>query len=282
MRLTLLTCAEQPALTADDRLLADALARLGVEVRVSPWSALDIDAAGAACVLRSTWDYHIAFEPFVAWLDAIDRHGVRLVNSTALVRWNADKQYLRALEGAGIALPPTMWLEGVEPGAIAAALAATDWPRAVLKPRVSAAAHGTLVITPSAPVPDDALEPLRAHGALLQAFLPEIEHDGELSLLYFDGTFSHAVRKRPREGDFRVQHEFGGSEDAVEPLSIERAFAERVMAACPEVPVYARVDVVTTARGPVLMELELIEPCLYFAHHEGAAERCARAILARL
>ncbi len=282
MRLTLLTCAEQPALTADDRLLADALARLGVEVRVSPWSALDIDAAGAACVLRSTWDYHVTFAPFIEWLDAIDRRGLRLVNSTALVRWNADKQYLRVLEGAGIALPPTVWLEAPDANAVADALAATGWPRAVLKPRVSASAHGTIVVTPSATVADDALETLRAHGALLQAFLPEIEHDGELSLLYFDGTFSHAVRKRPREGDFRVQHEFGGSEDAVEPLSIERVFADRVMAACPEVPAYARVDVVTTARGPVLMELELIEPYLYFAHDDGAAERCARAILARL
>lgn len=280
MHLTLLTCAPQPALTDDDQLVADALARHGAEVRVCPWSALDLDDTGDACVLRSTWDYHVVFEQFSAWLDEVVCRGVRLINPPAVVRWNANKSYLQDAAVAGIALPPTVWIDTPDADGVAASLDASGWDRAVIKPCVSASAHGTRIVTPGLRLSEDALAPLRSHGALLQRFLPEIERDGELSLLFFDGAYSHAVRKRPRSGDFRVQHEFGGSEQVVEPTTAERSFAEHALALCPHLPAYARIDLVTTADGPVLMEIELIEPYLYLAHHPDAADRFAWAILA--
>lgn len=281
MRLTLLTCAAQPALTDDDRLVADALSRRGAAVHVSPWSTLNIDNPGDACVLRSTWDYHIAFARFCAWLDAMDWSGLPLVNPSALVRWNANKVYLRDLAAAGVALPATLWLDTPDDDNVAAAIADAGWERAVLKPCVSASAHGTIVVTPATRLSGDALAPLRAHGAMLQRFVPEIGH-GELSVVFFEGVYSHAVLKRPREGDFRVHLEFGGIEQAAAPTPVELSFAERVLAGCPDVPAYARVDLVTTASGPVLMELELIEPVLFLASDPAAPERFARAILARL
>ena len=281
MRVTLLTCAELPALTPDDELLAVALRAHGVSVDVQPWAAYLEGGPGDVAVFRSTWDYHLAFEHFASWLAKAEQQGVCLLNTPGLVRWNANKAYLGDLAAAGVALPPTEWLDAPDEGRVALALAMRGWPRAVLKPRVSASAHGTIVVTPGMVLPRDAMAPLRGHGALLQRFVDEIEHDGELSLVFFDGVYSHAVLKRPREGDFRVQQEFGGTDTAVTPPPGTVAFGERVLALCRGVPTYARVDLVTTPEGPVLMELELIEPMLYLGCAPGAADRFARAILAR-
>lgn len=281
MRVTLLTCAAQPALADDDGLLGEALARRGVDVRACPWSSLTIDDAGDVAVLRSTWDYHLAFSGFVAWLDETQRRAMPLLNPQGLVRWNASKLYLRDLAAAGVTVPETLWLEAPTADGVASALADTGWDRAVLKPCVSASAHGTTVVTPRTLPKSGAIEPLRAHGALLQRYVPEIQQVGELSLAFFGGAYSHAVLKRPRAGDFRVQHEYGGTELAVCPTPAERSFAERALAACPEPPAYARADIVTTADGPVLMELELIEPVLFLAFDADAPDRLARAILDR-
>jgi glutathione synthase/RimK-type ligase-like ATP-grasp enzyme len=281
MRVTLLTCADLPALTPDDERLARALRAQGVTVDVHPWSTFPPGCPGDVAVVRSAWDYHLDVERFTAWLETVEQQGVRLLNAPGLIRWNANKVYLRDLAAAGVALPPTEWLDDPDEARVAAALAMRGWPRAVLKPCVSASAHGTSVVTPGMVLAPGALAPLRAHGALLQRFVDEIERDGELSLVFFDGACSHAVLKRPRDGDFRVQQEFGGSEAAVTPPPGAVAFGERVLALCRDVPTYARVDLVTTPEGPVLMELELIEPMLYLGLAPGAADRCARAILAR-
>ena len=281
MRLTLLTCAAKPGLSDDDRLVAEALDRRGVDVQVCPWSSLEIGQAGDVAVLRSTWDYHLAFVEFTAWLAETERRAMPLLNPSPLVRWNASKLYLRDLAAAGVTLPQTVWLDAPDRAGIAKALAAAGWDRAVLKPCVSASAHATTLVTPDTWLRDEAIEPLRSHGALLQRYVSEIERRGELSVVFFDGGFSHAVLKRPRAGDFRVQFEFGGTETPVAPTSAERSFAERVLDACPEVPAYARVDIVTTTSGPVLMELELIEPVLFLASDADAPDRFARAILAR-
>ncbi len=281
MRVTLLTCAARPGLSDDDRLVADALVRCGVDVRACPWSSLEMREAGQLAVVRSTWDYHLAFGRFTAWLDETERHAMPLLNPAPLLRWNASKVYLRDLAAAGVTLPETIWLEAPDRAAIETALARTGWDRVVLKPCVSASAHGTTVVTPCTRLTDDAIAPLRPHGAVLQRFVPEIERLGELSMVFFGGVYSHAVLKRPRAGDFRVQYQFGGTEEAFTPTSSERSFAECVLAACPEVPAYARVDIVSTSSGPVLMELELIEPVLFLAFESAAPDRFARAILDR-
>ena len=148
MRVTLLTCAELPALTPDDELLASALRARGVTVDVQPWSTFLSGGPGDVAVFRSTWDYHLAFDHFASWLATAEQQGVRLLNAPGLVRWNANKLYLRDLAAAGVPLPPTEWLDVPDEARVAATLAARGWPRAVLKPCVSASAHGTMVVTP--------------------------------------------------------------------------------------------------------------------------------------
>ena len=151
--------------------------------------------------------------------------------------------------------------------------------RAVLKPRVSATAFGTYRLEAGHVLGEEEWAPLEASGGLVQAFVPEVETLGEISLIYLGGAFSHAVLKRPAVGDFRVQTDFGGSLQPVAPRAAVRSFGDRVLTAVTRPWLYARVDLIDAAAGPVLMELELIEPDLFLT--PAAAARLATALLAR-
>ncbi|MDP2321735.1 MAG: hypothetical protein Q8O42_20640 [Acidobacteriota bacterium] len=284
MTVVFATCAHQPYLTDDDQPLADALQALGYRVEPEPWTDIDPNTQLAAdpVVLRSTWDYHRVPTMFTSWLAAMDDSSRVLLNPAGVVRDNIDKIYLQRLERAGIAIPATQWIEKPDAASLAAILHEQGWAQAVLKPRIAATAYGTFLIAGDRLPPDDDLAPARASGALVQEFIPEITTRGEVSLVYAGGQFSHAVVKRASDGDFRVQEEFGGAAEAIAPSAALLAFGESVMAQVPGSCAYARVDVVDSARGPLLMELELIEPVLYFSIVPGSAERMARAIVDRL
>ena len=278
------TCDQQPLIAADDQILAAALRPLGVEVTPIPWTELDpysvVDAP--PIVLRSTWDYHRIPTMFSTWLHALEDSGRMVWNDPAIARGNIDKIYLKQLEAAGIALPRTRWLDSVDHESVRRALEEERWQQAVLKPRIAATAYGTFLITPNTALADEDLAPARSSGVLLQEFVPEIVDRGEVSLMYCDGLFSHAVSKRAKAGDFRVQQDFGGVVTPLTPSASLIAFADRVMSTVPGPQLYARVDVVETQRGPLLMELELIEPELYFLIVPDAAPRLAQLIVDRL
>lgn len=280
MRIVLATCRSKPALTSSDALLAAELEGAGATVVAMPWDAATPahDDPGTVC-LRSTWDYHRRWPEFRAWVGGFaDRNG-GLWNPAETVLWNADKLYLRDLGEAGIALPRTRWFEPGERPDCDAVLREWELPCAVLKPRISATAFGTYLVSAGRALSDQEWTPLEASGGLIQAFVPEVESRGEISLVYLDGAFSHAVRKRPAGGDFRVQGDFGGTVEAVTPSRSIRAFGDTVLGAVSRPWLYARVDLVETDRGPVLMELELIEPDLFLT--PVAAAGLAAALLAR-
>lgn len=284
MTLAFATCEQSPLLTADDQLLADALAARGVNVTPIPWTELDPFAILDAppILLRSTWDYHRLPTMFLSWLQALEDSGRRCWNPPAVARGNVDKIYLKHLDAAGIAIPKTQWLERVDGDAIERALDAHGWDRAVLKPRIAATAYGTYLLDRDSVPSDHDLAPARASGALLQEVIPEVVERGEVSLVYFNGAFSHAVVKQARDGDFRVQKDFGGTVAIASPSPAVQAFADRVMTHVPRSCLYTRVDVVEAARGPLLMELELIEPELYFLYVPEAVDRMADAIVDHL
>lgn len=238
-----------------------------------PWSSITRVTPGDLILLRSTWDYHKRIQEFRNWLTELEARGRRVMNPVPTIRWNLDKAYLRELANLGIAIPETRFEYQLTPARLGALMASLGWPQVVVKPRISATAHGTFLVRAGDMV--DSLAPAWQSGALVQEFVPEVVEQGELSLLFFNGEFSHAVIKKPKSGDFRVQTDFGGSVEPVLPSEAAIRFATRVLDQTPHPWTYARVDIVETAKGPLLMELELIEPHLFFDVEPRSAERLA-------
>lgn len=266
----------------EDACLARALKRSGVHVSRVAWSDPDVDWSGFdLALIRQTWDYFERFDEFRRWLDHVEG-ATRVINPVKLIRWNFDKRYLLDLAEAGIDVVAT---EVVPRGGGAPSLeewfARTDGESCVIKPAVSGAGRETWRIARTDVTKHDARwrDLVAAEDMLIQPFVPEILSHGEVSLIVIGGEVTHAVRKRARAGEFRVQDDHGGTV-ATEPVdpSLARA-AEHVVAAAPLTPLYARVDLVETVDGPRLMELEVIEPELFFRHNEAAAEQLAAALL---
>lgn len=284
-RIAFATYERIPHLTDDDRLAADALARAGAEVEPAVWS--DPGLAWSSfdlVILRSCWDYHRREREFHRWLDGLEAEGVALWNPPLLVRWNMDKSYLRELGDLGVEVVPTERVSRGRRLDLAPLLARRGWDEVVVKPAVSASAWGTWRASRSTAREADerATRQLRETSLLVQPFVPEVATEGEWSLLFFGGRFSHAVIKRPKPGDFRVQADHGGSAEAASPPPRLLAAAEHALSRVPWPWVYARVDGVESGGRFLLMELEMIEPFLFLAHAPHAPEAFAAAVLGRL
>jgi glutathione synthase/RimK-type ligase-like ATP-grasp enzyme len=284
-RVALVTCADYPDLFEDDRLLARALEQLGISARPAVWSDAAVDwTAYDALVIRTPWDYFQRPAEFRAWLDARIASGVLMCNAGDILDWNYDKGYLRDLEAAGVPVVPTICIAQGEQADIAALARARGWNEIVVKPTIAGGAYRTyrFCVEDAASYKQQIDDTLADRGVLVQPFLPEVLSEGELSLLFFDGVFSHAVRKRPKAGDYRVQFQFGGTTESVvvEPSLV--AQARTCVLAAPLLPVYARVDGIVQEGRFLLMELEVFEPLMFLAAHPEAPERFARAVRGRM
>lgn len=273
-RVALATEPERPNGIPDDARLTGPCAARGIALEHAVWSDPGVDWSRYDAVLqRTVWDYYQHLPAFLAWIDALP---APVYNPPSVVRWNATKTYLLELEAAGVPVVPNRL---VQPGAeLGAAMAEEGWSEAVLKPLVSAGAWRTHRLNPRELAPAQA--ELNAAGApmLLQPFLPEIQSRGEWSLLYFGGAFSHALRKVPADGDFRVQEKHGGRFLVEAPPARVHAATQHVLAALRHELLYARIDLVETAEGPLLIEAELIEPELFLRADPDAAARLAGAL----
>lgn len=275
-----LTLETRDGWVMDDDLTHEPLRALGWEVTTLPWSRPGADwSRFEAVVIRSTWDYYKRLDEFLAVLEAVDRSGARLANPLETVRWNVRKTYLRDLEVKGLPIVPTLWDTGPGEDRIRGFFDELATDEIVLKPVVSASAHDTFRLRR-----DSDLSGLPALFAgrevMAQPFLASIVDEGEYSLFYFDGELSHTILKSPKDKDFRVQEEHGGFIRPAAPSAPLPDLGRRIVAALPERPLYARVDLVRHDAEYVLMELELVEPSLYFRIVPGSAERFARAFAA--
>ena len=286
--IALVTYDARPEATEDDRLFADALSARGDSVHAIPWSDASTRwSSFDAVVVRSCWDYFLRPDEFHAWLGRLEADGARVFNDVATLRWNADKTYLRELEARGVPVIPTHWLERGTASSLRALRRSTGWSELVVKPTVSGGAHRTWRALPGDEADDDSrLATMVDDGpVMVQPLVDVIEREGEWSLVFLDGRYSHAVLKRPRSGDFRVQREHGGSLEAGEPAASVISAAERILASTPTVdepPLYARVDGCIVDGELLLMELELLEPELFLRFAPTASTRMAEALLARL
>ncbi len=250
----------------------------GVTVDGPAWTDA-VDLAAYDLVLPMTvWGYHRAGPQWLAATHAWEQAHVRLRNPASVLRWNADKRYLGGLAERGAPVVPTVYADRITPEALQEACERLGTDRLVAKPQVSANAYQTLRWSPGEPL-DGAPE----GAAMIQPYLPLIEREGEVSIIYFGGRFSHAIRKVPGAGDFRVQPEFGSDIRTTDPAPDERATAEAVLESIDETLLYARVDLVRDLDGrPALIELELIEPDLYLGYAPDRGRAFVEAVLAEL
>jgi len=284
-RVALATCLALPDLDEEDAPLVPALARIGIEGVPLVWNDPSIDWASYDLVaVRTTWDYPNKIAAFLEWADRVAA-AQTLWNSAPMLRWNTDKRYLRELSERGVPIVPTRWFERGSTADVAALSRDEGWDTVVLKPVVSAGARRTRLAGPDSMREGQAFltEQLTQRAMMAQPYVAEVSTTGELSLLYFNGTFSHAVRKIPGAGDFRVQTEHGGRVLSVVPTPRELAAGQRVLDALGEETLYARVDLLPTADGEQrLLELEVTEPSMFLRWDSEAPGRFAAAIAARL
>jgi hypothetical protein len=283
-RVALATCAELPDLDPDERLLLEPLAARGIRAEPAVWDDPAVDwAAYDLVILRSVWDYPGRHKEFVAWAASVPR----LANPAAVVAWNSNKTYLRDLTRAGLPVVETMWLEPdstvtlpttgvhvVKPAVSGGSRDTARYDLSIPEKRALAAGHATSLLAAGRTV-------------MVQPYLEAVDTTGETALIYFDGVFSHAIRKGPMLDDSPPQVEDLFKAEQIsprEPSDAELAVAARVMTEIPFGPLlYARVDLVPAADGtPTLLELELTEPSLFLGYSAAAADRFADVIAAAL
>lgn len=258
-------------------LMAAALAEEGVSVHTRSWIEDPAELGEFDLVMPLVaWGYHRDHTQWLTMLDAWDLEGVRVLNPVSVLRWNSDKRYLERLALSGAPVIPTLFVDDLQPADLGRAAETFGTDALIIKPQVSAGAYKTLRIRPGGDLAEGPLGP-----AMIQPFLDQVGGDGELSLLYFNGEFSHGVRKVAAAGDFRTQPDWGGHVSDYRPEPDVLAAAARILQAVEEPLLYARVDLVRDAGGrPQLMELELVEPDLYLGWDPQAAARFARAVRA--
>lgn len=278
-RIALSTGAAWPDLAFDDQPLAPALAAAGLEPVIAIWDDPTVDwAAFDLVVIRSTWDYHLHVDRFLAWAAAVAAV-TPLLNPLPLVRWNAHKHYMRDLAAAGIPIVPTAFSGPNDRIDLGALMVRDGWHEVVIKPAVSASAYqtvrGTRAMLADLQIHLDAVDV-----ALLQPYLPAVEGYGERALVFFDGVFSHAARKPPALSTAGPERDLV---DIVPASAGELALARTVLDYLGDPLLYTRVDLIALADGSLaVMEVELVEPSLYLPQHPPAAAAFAAAIARRV
>ncbi len=291
IKIALASCQNLPEWEVDDRPLWQALKQLGAQVFTPSWDDPTFDWASCTLVIpRTTWDYQGRWTEFLNWMKHVDQVS-QLLNPIELMQWNLDKRYLKDL---AIEQPPTHWIEqqtlteqelNDRVDEVIATCQSKGWLKAFIKPTIAASAVGTLRFDLSQmqakmQIRSHLQEWLPKRNLILQPYVEEVESMGECSLIYFNGQFSHAVRKVPVDGDYRVQDDYGASDMPWEaPVAWQRN-CEQMLNKLKVMPLYARCDFLTNTQGqPWLIELELIEPSLFFRHDPQSATRFAEAII---
>lgn len=279
-RIAFATCCTSPDLAKDDVHLAAALSDAGHHVEAAAWDDQTIDwTRYDTVIIRSTWNYHIHPQAFLAWLRKLESHQLQVANPVDILEWNMDKGYLADLRQLDVPIPPTLFLDDPQTH-LGEVFRNTGWKKAVIKPCISATAHNTWVVHPHTAAAETAKlhELLQTGRYMIQEFLEEVGIDGEYSLIFFGQQYSHAVKKTPKKGDFRVQEQFGGLSSPTRPSGdIIRQATAILDTAVPFTSsprlLYARVDGVIRKGIFTLMELELVEPSLFINNNPLAIQQ---------
>ena len=265
----------------EQELLKSAFESQGLKVDITYWDNPSYEWQQTKSVLfRTVWDYFERFDEFWEWLEQV-KTKTRLINSYELIKWNIDKHYLRDLKNNDIQVVPTYFADRGNNISLQEIANLNDWKHIVIKPAISASAFNTYKITNDEIEQKEQLfhELLQTHDMLVQPFFPTISELGEASLMVFGGKFTHAILKKAKAGDFRVQDDFGGTVHDYNPTQEEIKFAEKVFQSCTSLPIYGRVDIVWDSNKHIyLSELEIIEPELWIRNRPESANKIAEAV----
>jgi len=281
MQCAFLTLDDRGDFVIDDEHAIAPLADLGWQVSTLSWRQLALPwSQFDAVIIRSTWDYWNDVPAFLETLARINRQS-RLANPLDLVHWNLSKTYLRDLQGKGVNVVPSLWLDGLADGSPAGYGSRLESEELVVKPVIGANGQDAFRFSCNEN-PERWAEiaaRFRGRACMVQPFMRKVISEGEYSLFYFNGALSHAILKVPAPGEFRSQEERGAEVRAVTPENGLLQRGKEAIAAIAPAPLYGRIDFVRTATGDFdVMEFELIEPSLYLRMDPGAPERFAQAI----
>ncbi|MBI1770703.1 MAG: hypothetical protein HYR67_20225 [Bacteroidetes bacterium] len=281
-KIAFVTSIANTEITSDDHLIVDQLAMHNVEVVSAPWDSTKVNWGDfKAIVFRSCWNYHHKPNEFNVWLEKMNLLNLPFLNPVKVVQWNLHKQYLFELQSKGFAVPPGILIEQNNHTSLQEVMDEKDWDKIVIKPAVSATAKDTWVASRVSlnGAQKRFNESLSQADIIIQKFIPEVLQHGEVSLIYINKHFSHAVLKKPKQGDFRVQNDFGGTVEPLTPSPDIIQQGEKIVHAIDYPLLYARVDGVISNGKLVLLELELIEPVLFLKYSAIAASLMAKGII---
>jgi glutathione synthase/RimK-type ligase-like ATP-grasp enzyme len=281
MKIAILTCQKLPDLTKNDQLLIPALAKVTITATAVIWDDKTVDWTNFDyLIFRNTWDYFEKEAEFNLWLEHIEQLGIKTLNPIAIIKKNKHKFYLREMEKQGIKILPTIFIDKTDQLDLDKSMP-SHWKKAVIKPAFSAGSYQTEVFESIdiQKINTCYKEVASEKELLLQEFMPEIQTLGETSIIFFNKKFSHAVNKKPITGDFRIQVQFGGQYTLVQPSAELVEKAQQIVNTFDGELLYARVDGIVINNELHLMEVECIEPDLYFNLSEGSLERFVSAIV---
>ncbi len=275
MKIALATFSGISELNEDDKILAKEIIANNFEIEIVDWEDEKVNWKIFDLVLiRTCWNYFKKPTKFLTWLRNLKSQNIKIQNPLEIVEWNINKIYLKYFATEGFRITPTIWFESKQDFQIFTVLRETGWKKLVVKPMISGGAFETYVVTK-----ENALElkpkleeSAKKNGILVQRFLPEIQTKGEWSLIFFGNEFSHAILKKAKEGDFRVQSDFGGSVNIETPSEKLIETAKNMIDSLNKELLYVRVDGVEIDDEFVLMEFEALEPELFFRTNEKSAK----------
>jgi glutathione synthase/RimK-type ligase-like ATP-grasp enzyme len=279
MKIALLTCQNWPNAKEKEQALAKEI-NPKIEVDVTVWNDTSVNwGQYDYLIFRSIWDYFEFPTEFNDWLNKIERLNIKTLNPLEVVRQNQHKFYLQTLQQQGFDIIPTVFVPK-NTDLNLGVLKQNNWPKAVIKPAISAGSYLTKLfgVNEIEAVTTEYTPIVAERDLLLQPFMPEIQTQGEISMLFYGGHYSHAILKKPVNNDFRVQVQFGG---VCEPYQAENEVievAKKIIATFGQALLYARVDGIMKDGRFLLMEVELIEPDLFFDYHPEAKKRYFAAL----
>jgi glutathione synthase/RimK-type ligase-like ATP-grasp enzyme len=263
----------------EEQILAEELKNYKLSSQRVSWSDPQVNWESAkAAIFRTTWDYFDRFSAFKEWLQGVNSK-LHLLNSFKLIELNLNKKYLFNLEKQGLPIVPGIFLNQGDRRTLQEHLSGVTWKEFVLKPAVSGAGRHTYRFRDPKEVESVFYELIQEEDLIIQEFQEQILSFGEISLILIGRNYSHAVLKKAKEGEFRVQDDFGGSVHPFKAGEEEIRIAEQAISYLPEIPLYARVDMVkTNSNCWAISELEMIEPELWFRFYRPAAQKLAALI----